>query len=226
MVTLKLTVEREHRASIATRNGERQIRRPIDRSRIAIGKVFKLTGIAYARSVARSQSGRGDDMRNLRNLRSALLVAVAIIAVSAARASALTIDVCVNPATDARFDGTGFFFTASAPIYPAGTIKQSSSAIDCTAINALSIGTFFTNGGLVAGLPASDPKDVAMVTWHFRLGNKAFDTAGPVQGVAPGQTYPQTVIGSTFVPILLNSRATVKALDPSGFVFEIKTTGF
>ena len=162
----------------------------------------------------------------MRNLRSALLVALAIVAFSAARASALTIDVCADAATDAKFDGTGTFFTATAPIYPAGTIPVSSSPVDCTKVTARSIGTFFTVGALVAGLPASGPADVGMVTWHFRLGNKAFDTAGPVEGVAPGQTYPQTVIGSTFVPILINSRATVKALDPSGFVFEIKTTGF
>ena len=195
----------------------------INFSRNAIGKLFKLTTLPFARSLAPIQSVRGDDMRNLR---SALLVALAIVAFSAARASALTIDVCADAATDAKFDGTGTFFTATAPIYPAGTIPVSSTAVDCSKVTARSIGTFFTVGALVAGLPASGPADVGMVTWHFRLGNKAFDTAGPVEGVAPGQTYPQTVIGSTFVPILINSRATVKALDPSGFVFEIKTTGF
>ena len=162
----------------------------------------------------------------MKNLRSGLLAAVAIIAISAARASALTVDVCADAATDARFDLTNTFFTATAPIYPGGTIPVSASAVKCSQITARPIGTFFTVGALVAGLPASSPMDVGMVTWHFRLGSRAFDTAGPVEGVAPGQTYPQTVIGSTFVPILINSRATVTALDPSGFVFEIKTTGF
>jgi hypothetical protein len=153
----------------------------------------------------------------------AILVALVFAGVCAAArpASAITVDVCVNPTTDARFDSTNTFFTAFAPIYPAGIIAQSAAPIDCTTITAQSLGTFFTVGGLVAGLPASDPKDVAMVTWHFRVGTQAFDTIGPVQGVAPGATYPQTIVGETHSASKANGEATVTALDPTGFVFEI-----
>ena len=105
-------------------------------------------------------------------------------------ASAKTVDVCLNPTTDARFDSTGTFFTASAPVYDGGTIAQSSSPIDCSTITAKPIGTFFTVGGLVAGLPASAAQDVAMVTWHFRLAKGAFDTIGPVQGNGAGGATP------------------------------------
>jgi hypothetical protein len=69
--------------------------------------------------------------------------------------------------------------------------------------------------------------DTALVTWHFRIGNGAFDTIGPVQGngaggATPGQKYPQTIVGSAGGAVG-NGQAIVTALDPSGFVFEIKT---
>ena len=158
-----------------------------------------------------------------------LVVAIVftVVFATALSANAKTVDVCLNPTTDARFDSTGTFFTASAPIYEGGTIAQSSSPIDCSTIAAKPIGTFFTVGGLVAGLPASAAQDVAMVTWHFRLVKGAFDTIGPVQGngaggATPGQTYPQTVVGSTKGAASANGQATVTVLDPTGFVFEIK----
>lgn len=161
--------------------------------------------------------------------RTLVLIVAVTISVMAQAAWAVTVDVCVNPVTDARFDTTGTLFTGSAPIYAGGTIAQSNSAIDCTKITATPIGTFFTVGGVVAGLPASDPKDVAMVTWHFRLAKGSFDTAGPTQGngaggATPGQTYPQTVIGSTFGVAPANGQATVTVLDTTGFAFEIKTS--
>jgi hypothetical protein len=182
--------------------------------------MFLLTRIAYARSLALRSFIGGNVMTNLR---SALLFALAIIGITAAKASALTIDVCVSKANS---DSTGNFFSAAAPIYPGGTIARSAANIDCSTITAAPVGTFFATGGNVAGLPGTDPKDVDLVTWHFRIGSRAFDTIGPVQNVGTGGTYPQTVVGSTFVPLLLNSRATVTALDPSGFAFEIRTTGF
>ena len=152
-------------------------------------------------------------------------LAVLTIFAMSAPAMALTIDICANAATDARFDSTNTFFTASAPIYPGGTIAQSSTAVDCSLITTASIGTFFTMGAFVNGLPASDPKDLAIVTWHFRIGHQAFDTIGPVQGAAtggatPGQTYPQTIVGSTGGN---KGTAIVTVLDPTGFVFEVKT---
>jgi hypothetical protein len=142
----------------------------------------------------------------------------------AAPALAASIDVCLS-APDHRFDSTGTFFTASAPIYPGGTIEKSSSAVDCSKIGAAPIGTFFTNGAIVGGLPASDPKDIALVTWHFRIGNRAFDTVGVVQNVAPGQSFPQTIVGSTHGAAAPNGEATATKLDPTGLVFEVTYPG-
>ena len=82
----------------------------------------------------------------------------------------------------------------------------------------------------MAGLPASAPQDTAIVTWHFRLADGSFDTIGPVEGngaggATPGQTYPQTIVGSTHGAAPANGEATVTVLDPTGFVFEIRTEG-
>lgn len=126
-------------------------------------------------------------------IRVSLVLSALLIAATTAHAMALTVDVCLNAATDARFDSTGHFFTATAPIYPGGTIAPSGTPIDCTSVAATSIGTFFTNGGVVAGLPASGPADVALVTWHFRLGARSFDTIGPVESVPAGGSYSQTI---------------------------------
>ena len=152
-------------------------------------------------------------------------LAVAGICASAAPARAITVDVCINGKTDARFDSTGTFFTAAAPIYPAGTIPQSTTPFDCTTITAAPIGTFFTVGGFVAGLPAANPNDQAMVTWHFRVGKKSFDTIGPVQAVGTGGTYPQTIVGETHGASKPNGEATVTSLDSTGFAFAIKAPG-
>jgi hypothetical protein len=148
----------------------------------------------------------------------------------AGAASAKSFDVCVNPTVDARFDMTGTFFTATAPIYPGGTIAQSSTTIDCGTITASRIGTFFTVGALVARLPASATNDTAMATWHFRLAQGAFDTIGPVEGngaggATPGQTYPQTIVGATGGSAPAEGQAMVTVLDPTGFVFEIMLPG-
>lgn len=160
---------------------------------------------------------------NVRNL--ILVLALGCLCLTARSALAIDLDVCANAATDARFDSTKTFFVASAPIYAGGTIAQSATAIDCTTITAPVIGTFFTVGGLVAGLPASSSVDVGMVTWHFRIGNTALDTAGPAQNSGtPGFNYPQTIIGNTG-PGPKKGVATVINLDPSGFVFELKTPG-
>jgi hypothetical protein len=152
-----------------------------------------------------------------------ILIGLAFVGVclGAAPAHAITVDVCVNPKTDASFDSTSTFFRAAAPIYPAGTIPLTATAFDCTTITAAPIGTFFTVGGFVAGLPAADPKDQAMVTWHFRVGKQAFDTLGPVRAVGPGGTYPQTIVGETHNASKANGEATVTSLDTTGFAFEI-----
>ncbi len=162
-------------------------------------------------------------------VRSVFALTLVLLCATAAPAMALTVDVCVNPAVDARADSTGIFFAATAPIYPGGTIATSNTPIDCTAVTATPIGTFFTNGAFVEGLPASDAKDRALVLWHFRIGKRAFDTVGPTQGSAtgpgavPGQTYPQIVIGAAKgTPVAAGkTTATVTNLDPTGFVFEV-----
>jgi hypothetical protein len=160
-------------------------------------------------------------------LKSVFLLTALMILATTAQAFALTIDVCATQASDARI--TFPFFTAAAPVYAGGTIAQSDTPIDCTKITAPRIGTFFTNGAFVAGLPAAGTDDLALVTWHFRIGNRAFDTIGPVQAAggvfAPGQTYPQTLVGSTRGLTAANGEATVTTLDPSGFVFELKALG-
>jgi len=158
------------------------------------------------------------------------LILFSLMPLSTARAKmpggqTLTVQVCLNPATDARFDTTKVFFAATAPIFAAGTIAVSATPIDCTSVTAKPIGTFFTNGAIVNGLPASAPDDVALVTWHFRIGDRAFDTIGPVKGVPAGGTYPQTVVGATHGLTPSNQEATVTTLDPTGFVFEITVPG-
>jgi hypothetical protein len=114
-------------------------------------------------------------------LRYVVLLATLIIITATGPSLALTVDVCVNPKVDARMDSTGNFFVASAPIYSGSTIVQSANAIDCGMITAAPIGTFFVTGAFVSGLPSSSTTDAALVTWHFRIGNSAFDTIGPVE---------------------------------------------
>ena len=159
---------------------------------------------------------------NVRHFLSVLLAATACAI--AAPALAARIDVCFNPGVNARFDSTNTFFVGSAPIYPGGTIAKSNSPINCSGITAAPIGTFFTNGGFVEGLLASGPNDVALVTFHFRIGSRAFDTVGVVQAVAPGHTYLMTIVGSTHGGAA-NGHATVTNLDPTTLVFEVTYPG-
>jgi hypothetical protein len=111
--------------------------------------------------------------------------------------------VCVDTTKDARFSteataGNNLFFAAAAPIYPGKTVTT--TATDCTpaTLKATQVGTFFTIGGGINGLPQSTPPDLMdmfFVLWHFRInGSGAFDTTGPVRS---SPTYPQTIIGST-----------------------------
>jgi hypothetical protein len=175
--------------------------------------------------ICRRGAHRGIVSRRTMNARHFLTVLLVVIScANAAPALAGSVDVCLV-AADHRFDSTGKFFTDSAPVYPGGTIEESSSAIDCTKIAATPIGTFFTNGAIVSGLPASDPTDIALVTWHFRIGSRGFDTVGVVQNVAPGQTFPQTIVGSTHGAAAANGEATVIRLDPTGLVFEVTYPG-
>lgn len=130
-------------------------------------------------------------------------LAAAMVFATAIPAMARSWVVCVDTAKDARFSteataGNNLFFAAAAPIYPGNT--DTLAATDCTpaTLKATQVGTFFTIGGGINGLPQSTPPDMAdlfFVLWHFRIDNKgAFDTTGPVRSTA---TYPQTIIGST-----------------------------
>ncbi|HZO82764.1 MAG TPA: hypothetical protein VFB33_13800 [Candidatus Binataceae bacterium] len=135
-------------------------------------------------------------------------LAAAMVVATAMPAMARSWVVCVDTAKDARFSSetvapssTPLFFTAAAPIYPGGT--DVSAAMNCASsgagsVNATQVGTFFTLGSFVNGLPgstAADLMDQFFVLWHFRIDGKgAFDTTGPTRSSA---TYPQTIIGST-----------------------------
>ena len=63
-----------------------------------------------------------------------------------------------------------------------------------------------------------------IVTFHFRIGSRTFDTVGVVQAVAPGHTYPLTIVGSTHSGVP-NDHATVTNLDPTTLVFEVTYPG-
>ena len=129
-------------------------------------------------------------------------LAVAMVFATARPAMARSWVVCVDTTKDARFSteataGNNLFFAAAAPIYPVDTVTT--TATDCTpsTLKATQVGTFFTIGGGINGLPQSTTPDLAdmfFVLWHFRItGRGAFDTTGPVRS----GTYPQTIIGST-----------------------------
>jgi hypothetical protein len=130
-------------------------------------------------------------------------LAAAMVFATAMPAMARSWVVCVDTTKDARFSteataGNNLFFAAAAPIYPVTT--DTTTATNCTPAmlnNATQVGTFFTIGGGINGLPQSTTPDLAdmfFVLWHFRItGSGAFDTTGPVRS----GTYAQTIIGST-----------------------------
>jgi len=135
------------------------------------------------------------------------LAAAMVLATAMPAMAARNWVVCVDENKDARFSTettpttppTPNFFVAAAPIYPGNTVT-STSTTDCTpaTVGATQVGTFFTIGGFVNGLPGSgtaNMSDLFLVLWHFRItGRGAFDTTGPVRSTA---TYGQTIIGST-----------------------------
>ena len=135
------------------------------------------------------------------------LAAAMVLATAMPAMAARSWVVCVDENKDARFSTettpttppTPNFFVAAAPIYPGNTVT-STSTTDCSpaTVGATQVGTFFTIGGFVNGLPGSgtaNMTDLFLVLWHFRItGRGAFDTTGPVRSTA---TYGQTIIGST-----------------------------
>src|SRR5882724_592645 len=116
-------------------------------------------------------------------------------------------DICINPATDVALDdiGTPGFsaddgFVAVAIIVPGGTIPTGGIGVapDCSTIESARIGTFFAKGRIVAGLPKTEPDDLAYVDWQFCIdGRGSIDTSGPVKIVPALGTYPQTITGAT-----------------------------
>ena len=160
-------------------------------------------------------------------------LAAAMVLATAMPAMARSWVVCVDATKDARFSdeataGNNLFFAAAAPIYPGNT--NVATAADCTptTLKATQVGTFFTIGGGIAGLPVSTPADMAdqfFVLWHFRIDNKgAFDTTGPVRSTP---TYPQTIIGSTnpgLVPTHGRAKVTNLTNGTAGTVLTFKIT--
>jgi len=62
----------------------------------------------------------------------------------------------------------------------------------------------------------------ALVVWHFTIDGKGtVDTMGPVVALAPDDTYPQTVIGSTGQFKSIKGEATTTILSASGFQFRL-----
>lgn len=85
------------------------------------------------------------------------------------------------------------------------------------------IGTFYVNGNFLGGAPHAGGDDLALVIWHFEIdGVGAFDTTGIVKSVPVGGTYPQIVTGASGGLAPAKGKATVTALDPTGFQFRIK----
>ena len=85
-------------------------------------------------------------------------LAVAMVFATAMPAMARSWVVCVDTTKDARFSteataGNNLFFAAAAPIYPGNTVTT--TATDCTpsTLKATQVGTFFTIGGGINGLP-------------------------------------------------------------------------
>jgi len=146
-------------------------------------------------------------------------LALGLVLLSAAPSLARSWDVCLNPATDARFsteavNGSPVFFVGAAPIFPGGTLGDHGMAACPDSSKA--VGTFFATGGLVAGLPAASSSDADFVLWHFRLGGqRSFDTMGPTETGSDGTRYPQTVIGSTGSAGPANGLAMVTILEPA-----------
>jgi hypothetical protein len=171
-------------------------------------------------------------MRSLKyGLAAVIVLAMAMPAM--ARSWVVCVDTTkdVNPSSETcpAASTQPLFFSAAAPIYPAGT--DVSTATDCTpaTLKATVVGTFFAMGSCVIGLPQSVPpdNDVFEVLWHFRIngdhgGN--FDTTGPVRSTP---TYAQTIIGSTnpgLVPT--HGKAVVTTLTTGAatvLAFKIKT---
>lgn len=140
-------------------------------------------------------------------------LAAAMVIATAMPAMARSWVVCVDQNKDVRpsteiVDANPVFFVAAAPIYPGGA--NVSAATDCTpaTVGKAQVGTFFTFGGLVAGLPQStpaNPSDEFYVVWHFRIiGDGAFDTTGVVRS---SPTYLQTITGSTNTGLVPNHGA-------------------
>jgi hypothetical protein len=131
-------------------------------------------------------------------------------------------DICAgltDAATQDTFPAKGAFVTVASNIFAKGTIPDG-GVVSCSSIKSPVIGTFYANVGLQLGLPAA--KDVfAFVTWQFDFSPKGtFATIGTVPFPVVGQTYIQTLVGSSG-KFPGNGKVIVKTLDPTGFQFRI-----
>jgi hypothetical protein len=148
-------------------------------------------------------------------------LAAAFLVATAMPAMAKSWDVCIDPSKDLNASsesvatGVPLFFTAVAPIFPAGTFSVSMSQLSCTTA-AASVGTFMAKGGGVSNLPTVT-NEVFFVDWNFVFkAGGAFDTSGPVRAVAPGSTYSQTITGSIGGKAAATGKAVVKVLSSVG----------
>jgi hypothetical protein len=143
--------------------------------------------------------------------------AAALVLFTALPALANSYDVCLDQGDDVV---NGFNFAAVASVYPGGTVSKSTAGVECSALSASPIGTFFAQGVAVSELPKASATDSLYVVWHFRInGQGAFDTTGPTETTA---TYPQTIIGSTNIFISPpTGQATVTNLAPNAFRIKV-----
>ncbi|MBL4783460.1 MAG: hypothetical protein JKX92_14585 [Porticoccaceae bacterium] len=157
-------------------------------------------------------------------------------------------DICIDDAVDFAFvDGgaegptPGDPITAVGGIWPSGSIEivdaetgETSAGFNCeNLLPEERIGTFYSNGHLVrslvdfSGFPVlgdlNENPAIAMVLWHFTIdGVGELETAGPVLAVAPGDSYPQIVIGGTGRYKSTKGAANTTVLNLAGFQFNME----
>src|SRR5580658_6110767 len=85
--------------------------------------------------------------------------AAALVLFTALPALANSYDVCLDQGDDVV---NGFNFAAVASVYPGGTVSKSTAGVECSALSASPIGTFFAQGVAVSELPKASATDSCM----------------------------------------------------------------
>ena len=149
--------------------------------------------------------------------------------------SELAFDVCVA-FTDAAFNESGDGQVGLSMgdgvggvglILPIGTVPEDGSGDPtCNAYDSSRIGSFYTRGVIIAGLPRAASDDFGYMDWHFKIdGVGAFNTTGPINNGALGSTYPHTIIGGTGRYRGINGELTTLVLAPGGFQIRVFLRG-